>query len=267
MSFHTGPDRLTVEVSQPYDSIEVWQPYDHLYSSETSLSPPHTRVACRIFFKHSRQFIDCLPDGSTNFLGSGPASRQQRSCSFDLCSFLKELIPSHVTLWENLSSLGIDGEAVHGLIQHIYLQGREVLASKRESNMGQRVIPLHVEISKVQLVWVHYDRYLAHREMMESMEEFERRNYGMVPASESSLKRMLKRVRVVGDEESDGGNKESKKKRRSESENCSICLEEVEVGSYGTSMPCSHVFHGDCIVEWLKQSHYCPVCRYEMPTN
>ncbi|KAB2068661.1 hypothetical protein ES319_A08G046900v1 [Gossypium barbadense] len=67
----------------------------------------------------------------------------------------------------------------------------------------------------------------------------------------SLVKEMVRMVRVEDGEEED----------------CMICLEELEVGFYASRMPCSHTFHGDCIEKWLKQSHYCPLCRFEMPTN
>lgn len=51
--------------------------------------------------------------------------------------------------------------------------------------------------------------------------------------------------------------------------NCCICLEELDGGGGDGAlrMPCSHAFHGGCIKEWLRRSHYCPLCRYEMPTR
>lgn len=48
-------------------------------------------------------------------------------------------------------------------------------------------------------------------------------------------------------------------------EQCMICLEELPVGVEVTRMPCSHVYHGDCIVGWLETSHSCPLCRFAMP--
>ncbi|KAL2510152.1 RING finger protein [Forsythia ovata] len=50
-----------------------------------------------------------------------------------------------------------------------------------------------------------------------------------------------------------------------EVENCMVCLEEIEAGLVVTTLPCSHIFHDFCISEWLKRSHYCPICRFEMP--
>ncbi|PSR89638.1 E3 ubiquitin-protein like [Actinidia chinensis var. chinensis] len=48
---------------------------------------------------------------------------------------------------------------------------------------------------------------------------------------------------------------------------CAICLDEFHVGSEVIRMPCSHVYHDDCIVSWLKTSNSCPLCRYEMPSS
>ncbi|KAL0436915.1 UNVERIFIED_CONTAM: RING finger protein 11 [Sesamum radiatum] len=48
---------------------------------------------------------------------------------------------------------------------------------------------------------------------------------------------------------------------------CSICLEEILNGKRVTRLPCLHVFHGDCVVRWLRGSHVCPLCRYPLPTD
>ncbi|PRQ16906.1 putative aminoacyltransferase, E1 ubiquitin-activating enzyme [Rosa chinensis] len=52
---------------------------------------------------------------------------------------------------------------------------------------------------------------------------------------------------------------------------CVICKEgldhfddDVEEGLV-TRLPCSHLYHGDCIVQWLETSNLCPLCRYPMP--
>ncbi|OMO69225.1 Zinc finger, RING-type [Corchorus olitorius] len=97
---------------------------------------------------------------------------------------------------------------------------------------------------------VIYDDVGIGRAVEESALEFERTRYGMVPATESSIKRMLKNVINV-----------------EQGKDCMVCLEQLEVGSCVSQMPCSHDFHADCIQTWLKQSHYCPICRFEMPTE
>ncbi|XP_055961826.1 E3 ubiquitin-protein ligase SIRP1-like [Mercurialis annua] len=52
------------------------------------------------------------------------------------------------------------------------------------------------------------------------------------------------------------------------SKSCTICIKEIVVGTEVIRMPCSHLYHKDCIVEWLeKYSHSCPICRYEMPVE
>lgn len=48
---------------------------------------------------------------------------------------------------------------------------------------------------------------------------------------------------------------------------CVICLEQLSSGNEVTRMPCAHVFHADCIVQWLKNSHVCPLCRFKMPVD
>ncbi|KAG8371306.1 hypothetical protein BUALT_Bualt13G0074000 [Buddleja alternifolia] len=48
---------------------------------------------------------------------------------------------------------------------------------------------------------------------------------------------------------------------------CSICLEEFLNGSRVTKLPCLHVFHGECVVRWLKGNHICPLCRHPLPID
>lgn len=42
---------------------------------------------------------------------------------------------------------------------------------------------------------------------------------------------------------------------------CSICMDEVDVGTEVTVLPCSHWFHGECIKAWLGEHDTCPHCR------
>ena len=42
---------------------------------------------------------------------------------------------------------------------------------------------------------------------------------------------------------------------------CSICMDDVEIGTEVTILPCDHWFHDDCIRHWLKEHDTCPHCR------
>ena len=56
---------------------------------------------------------------------------------------------------------------------------------------------------------------------------------------------------------------------------CTICLErfhgDIEKASDDdidvkvSTMPCGHIFHYNCILQWLQKGHVCPLCRYAKP--
>ncbi|KAF4396805.1 hypothetical protein F8388_004773 [Cannabis sativa] len=49
--------------------------------------------------------------------------------------------------------------------------------------------------------------------------------------------------------------------------NCTICQENLLFEDMKVvEMPCSHLYHKNCIVSWLKIKHLCPLCRYSIPT-
>ncbi|KAK4720417.1 hypothetical protein R3W88_010650 [Solanum pinnatisectum] len=51
---------------------------------------------------------------------------------------------------------------------------------------------------------------------------------------------------------------------RNNNDDCLVCLDEIGEETQVLRLPCSHMFHGDCITKWLENSHY---CRFEMPTD
>ena len=54
---------------------------------------------------------------------------------------------------------------------------------------------------------------------------------------------------------------------KSESKECSICLDDFKVGDKICYLPCFHFYHAECIKKWVHNSNKCPVCNYEMKFN
>ena len=76
------------------------------------------------------------------------------------------------------------------------------------------------------------------------------------PASTKAI-RMLPTIRVAPEDLIDPNNRE-----------CCVCLECNQLDDRVVRLPCAHIFHASCIVDWLaNHSCTCPVCRYELPTD
>ena len=48
---------------------------------------------------------------------------------------------------------------------------------------------------------------------------------------------------------------------------CAVCKSEIEIDNDIVTLECKHVFHSECISEWVKYKSECPVCRAEIPTT
>lgn len=53
-------------------------------------------------------------------------------------------------------------------------------------------------------------------------------------------------------------------KRHDNNNNCVVCLSEFQIGDIISALPCCHVFHTECINNWLKNELSCPVCKFEV---
>ena len=45
---------------------------------------------------------------------------------------------------------------------------------------------------------------------------------------------------------------------------CVICMEDFNNGDEVMYLPCLHVFHKDCLLEWFKGHNDCPICKFKM---
>ena len=53
-------------------------------------------------------------------------------------------------------------------------------------------------------------------------------------------------------------------KLEDDKKNCIICMEDFMNGDEVIYLPCLHVFHNTCILEWLKRHDDCPVCKFKL---
>ncbi|CAA2967857.1 Ubiquitin-- ligase [Olea europaea subsp. europaea] len=132
------------------------------------------------------------------------------------------------------------------LIKEVFLSTQAMAESM---SSGHYALHIDVDVNAV----YHYtigESQTLNRVLQHSIEE--NSDYNMIPASQSSIK-SLKRKKL--DDENNN------------CDSCTICLDQFSKRSKITYMPCSHMFHGNCIKKWLRTSHHCPVCRFEMPTS
>ena len=48
---------------------------------------------------------------------------------------------------------------------------------------------------------------------------------------------------------------------------CAVCYEEFAPGAEVFKLPCTHIFHVDCLSGWITSHNTCPLCRHSMPTR
>jgi hypothetical protein len=49
-----------------------------------------------------------------------------------------------------------------------------------------------------------------------------------------------------------------------EGELCSICYNNIKEEEQINRLPCKHIYHVDCIHEWLVKERVCPMCKQEI---
>lgn len=50
-------------------------------------------------------------------------------------------------------------------------------------------------------------------------------------------------------------------------EKCTICLSLFEIENDVRRLPCMHLFHMDCVDQWLVTNKHCPICRVDIETR
>ena len=55
-----------------------------------------------------------------------------------------------------------------------------------------------------------------------------------------------------------------KKSDEDTTDKCTICLSDFEEGEDVRRLPCMHLFHAECVDQWLKTNKCCPICRVDI---
>ncbi|XP_074370833.1 uncharacterized protein LOC141711988 [Apium graveolens] len=104
--------------------------------------------------------------------------------------------------------------------------------------------------------YVDHDEYMTaeYETLFAQFGENENAIIGRPPASKNVVENLDLVLITEGDVENDNAL-------------CAVCKDGMNVGEKAKQLPCSHRYHGDCIVPWLGIRNTCPVCRYELPTD
>lgn len=60
------------------------------------------------------------------------------------------------------------------------------------------------------------------------------------------------------------GSLKEQSERSEDQPHCSICLGEYEEGENLFRLPCSHIYHVECINSWCSSHTRCPLCNYDL---
>ncbi|XP_012843165.1 PREDICTED: uncharacterized protein LOC105963319 [Erythranthe guttata] len=219
-------------------------------------APSHPEFIIGIHFylqPISQSYVVNVDSGEPELTGSYPYPTVEDQVFLKLCDFLNRQRARDIIREKLSQSFMIGDEFLHNWIEAVLEKTRAIVGSMpAEHNIVLVVSPARFSCQSV------YDpRLPALAEEETAVEEYyEDINY-MVRAAEDWIDRVLVKRTVAeyssSNDDEDGG-----------FGTCTVCLEGFSNEAY--SMPCGHYFHGDCIREWLRTSHSCPVCRYEVPT-
>jgi hypothetical protein len=82
----------------------------------------------------------------------------------------------------------------------------------------------------------------------------------MKPASQQQIQKLKQQQQLY---QTYAHSKKSHQQQQLQKE-CAICMTEFENTEKIIHLPCKHIFHTDCITEWLKHNKICPVCKKQI---
>ncbi|XP_054801401.1 uncharacterized protein LOC129305391 [Prosopis cineraria] len=154
---------------------------------------------------------------------------------------------------------------IHTMLPHFNVPGnaQPLMAAKilacaehmaNVTHKNHKILGMRVAISNTTQLY-HYE-YLLRRAVNEVNEHED--HLRSMPASKSAVEGLVG-LKVEQKEESTVVGRKLC--------NCAICFEDFSIDSEALRMPCLHLFHKICIINWLKNRNTCPLCRFQMPAG
>ncbi|KAG5614358.1 hypothetical protein H5410_014182 [Solanum commersonii] len=145
-------------------------------------------------------------------------------------------------LQQNLTNCSDKGSTLKRMVIHIHKLIQHVL-NKSGCASNCKYLEMFVDMNfKLEFIWDERLPEVTQRVRLEII----------LPASNLSIMQLPERMEIDDDDQC------------LKDLDCVICLEDV--GKNILCLPCSHMFHRNCITTWLHKNRYCPICRYGMPT-
>nr|XP_004515506.1 E3 ubiquitin-protein ligase TTC3-like [Cicer arietinum] len=185
------------------------------------------------------------------------ARKFQTFCDTDVHTFSNVSIDNKImqesTIIPWLSKINVPQDAFRLVVANILECANDMVRSSRK-NKNLRVFSIRVDFvvtrasedeSDEDYDYKNEDEEDEESVFEDEMEVEEEENNGLVPAARSCIEELeMVKVEEVG--------------------KCPICFEDFNVC---VRMPCLHMFHMNCIRDWLEVGNSCPLCRFKMPTN
>lgn len=155
-----------------------------------------------------------------------------------------------------------DGSEVDGDERYARLLQQQEIALARsylqDGFLGQELVAAMAAASEDSSIDMSYEALL---ELEENLGEVKRR--GLEEHTLQGLPRQLhgQGSDLVGRGRG-GGEGEGVRERARQ---CAVCLLDYVLGDELVSLPCTHRFHSECAIQWLRQRATCPVCREVVP--
>ena len=151
---------------------------------------------------------------------------------------------------QNNSNNQINSKNINGVSQNFKnnSQNKNIRQSNLKDNSAMKTVGAVISLSYFGSVT---SRVLYHHIMPNGLFDFVASRFRNTNEQQEIAKKIIELLHVY----------ELKEK---ENDSCAICVSDFEIGEKVTMIPCSHLFHSECIKKWLMINLSCPICKFKI---